>query len=182
MTFLDSARTTASADRIWEHEILPALDEYIRIPNRSPAFDKDWQQAGHMDRAVALIEQVAKVPLLVNFGGDLRTAGSQPSAGAWQVGIESIAETGKAGNLIKLATGALATSGDTRRFIEIDGRRFGHIIDARTGWPAPGSPRSITVAADTCSQAGTFTTLAMLHGKHAEEFLKGEGVRHWCLR
>ena len=55
MTLLDAARTTASADRLWEQEILPALDEYIRIPNRSPAFDKDWQQAGHMDRAVELI-------------------------------------------------------------------------------------------------------------------------------
>jgi thiamine biosynthesis lipoprotein len=135
-----------------------------------------------VDRVVTLIEQIEKAPVLVNFGGDLRTAGAPPSSGAWQVGIESLAATGKASNLIKLSTGALATSGDTRRFIEIDGQRYGHIIDARTGWPAPDSPRSITVAADTCSQAGTFTTLAMLQGERAEEFLKGEGVRHWCLR
>jgi FAD:protein FMN transferase len=135
-----------------------------------------------VDRAVALIEQTAKIPVLVNFGGDLRTAGAVPSAGAWQVGIESVATIGKAGNLIQLTTGALATSGDTRRCIEIDGHRYGHIIDARTGWPSPNSPRSITVAADTCSQAGTFTTLAMLQGANAEEFLQGEGVRFWCLR
>ncbi len=42
--------------QIWEREILPALDRYIRIPNKSPAFDPGWRAAGHMDRAVALIE------------------------------------------------------------------------------------------------------------------------------
>ena len=42
--------------QIWEREILPALDRYIRIPNKSPAFDPGWRKAGHMDRAVALIE------------------------------------------------------------------------------------------------------------------------------
>lgn len=44
-----------SSDRIWEQEILPALDRYIRIPNKSPAFDPDWVKAGHMEAAVQLI-------------------------------------------------------------------------------------------------------------------------------
>jgi thiamine biosynthesis lipoprotein len=135
-----------------------------------------------VDRAVTLLGESLDVPTLVNFGGDLRTAGPRPAAGAWQVGIESIAAAGEADKLIKLATGALATSGDTHRFVEIDGRRYGHILDARTGWPAPDAPRSVTVAADTCSQAGTFTTLAMLQGWDAETFLELEGVRYWCLR
>jgi thiamine biosynthesis lipoprotein len=135
-----------------------------------------------VDRAVALLGELLDVPTLVNFGGDLRTAGPTPAAGAWQVGIESIAAAGEAAKLIKLATGALATSGDTHRFVEINGRRYGHILDARTGWPAADAPRSVTVAADTCSEAGTFTTLAMLQGQHAESFLESEGVRYWCLR
>jgi FAD:protein FMN transferase len=135
-----------------------------------------------VDRAVMLLERWVDVPVLVNFGGDLRTAGPPPASGAWQVGIESIHRTGFASNLIKLATGALATSGDTRRYIEVDGKRYGHIVDARTGWPALDAPRSVTVAADTCSQAGTFTTLAMLQGKEAEAFLDAEQVRYWCLR
>ena len=44
-----------SSDRIWEQEILPALERYIRIPNKSPAFDPDWVRSGHMDAAVKLI-------------------------------------------------------------------------------------------------------------------------------
>lgn len=156
-----------------------------RTLTMAPEMELDFGGIGKeyaVDRAVALIEAHATLPVLVNFGGDLRTAGSPPSSGAWQVGIESVAKTGRAENLIKLSTGALATSGDTRRFIEIDGERYGHIIDARTGWPAAKAPRSVTVAADTCSQAGTYTTLAMLQGAQAESFLQQEDVRYWCLR
>jgi thiamine biosynthesis lipoprotein len=135
-----------------------------------------------VDRAVALIQTAADKPVLVNFGGDLRAAGAPPREGAWQVGIESAAAPGRASQVIRLGAGALATSGATRHFIEVNGKRYGHIIDARTGWPTTDAPRSVTVAADTCSQAGVFTTLAMLQGANAEEFLKMEGVQFWCLR
>jgi acetylornithine deacetylase/succinyl-diaminopimelate desuccinylase-like protein len=56
MPTLRSSEAVAFADRVWEGEIVPALSEYIRIPNRSPAFEPDWRAAGHMDRAVAHIE------------------------------------------------------------------------------------------------------------------------------
>jgi len=50
----DPNRALQSSERIWESEIVPALSEYIRIPNKSPAYEPKWQAA--MDRAVALIE------------------------------------------------------------------------------------------------------------------------------
>ena len=123
-----------------------------------------------------------EAPVLVNFGGDLRCTGKPPRAGAWRVGIESLAKAGEPARRLELKAGALATSGDAKRHIEIDGIRYGHIFDARTGWPTPGAPRSVTVAADTCSQAGSYSTLAMLQGENAEAFLDGEGVRYWILR
>ena len=54
MPTLDAPRALQSSQRIWDGEIVPALYEYIRIPNKSPAYDPRWQQ--NMDRAVALIE------------------------------------------------------------------------------------------------------------------------------
>src|SRR3954471_3923086 len=54
MPTLDAARALQSSERIWEQEIVPALHEYIRIPNKSPAYEPNWQ--ANMDRAVALIE------------------------------------------------------------------------------------------------------------------------------
>ncbi|MDI1451698.1 M20 family metallopeptidase [Polyangium sp. 6x1] len=56
-TKLDKSHAEAFSERIWEQEILPALTEYIRIPNKSPSFDRAWRENGHMERAVALIEQ-----------------------------------------------------------------------------------------------------------------------------
>jgi FAD:protein FMN transferase len=63
-----------------------------------------------------------------------------------------------------------------------DGIRYGHILDPRTGWPVPSSPRSVTVAASSCTEAGLLSTLALLHGAGAERFLKDEGVRYWILK
>src|SRR4030081_1272714 len=54
MPTLDAPRALQTSQRIWDQEILPALYEYIRIPNKSPAYEPRWQQ--NMDRAVALIE------------------------------------------------------------------------------------------------------------------------------
>src|SRR5947207_5336640 len=54
MPTLDAPRTLQSSQQIWDQEILPALHEYIRIPNKSPAYEPRWQQ--NMDRAVALIQ------------------------------------------------------------------------------------------------------------------------------
>ncbi|HEX9577006.1 MAG TPA: M20 family metallopeptidase [Myxococcales bacterium] len=55
-TSFEPAQALATSERIWGAEIVPALLDYIRIPNKSPAFDPSWRESGHMDRAVALIE------------------------------------------------------------------------------------------------------------------------------
>ncbi|MEY4673922.1 MAG: hypothetical protein RL148_1706 [Planctomycetota bacterium] len=52
---MEARNVHSFVDRVWESDIVPQLVDYIRIPNRSPAFDKDWEKAGHMDRAVQLI-------------------------------------------------------------------------------------------------------------------------------
>jgi thiamine biosynthesis lipoprotein len=135
-----------------------------------------------VDRVADWAASRSECPVLINFGGDLRCTGAAPQNGAWLVGIESIEHAGQAVKRIELKSGALASSGDARRSIVIEGVRYGHIFDARTGWPTQETPRSITVAAATCSQAGSYSTLAMLQGADAEAFLESEGVRYWCLR
>jgi acetylornithine deacetylase/succinyl-diaminopimelate desuccinylase-like protein len=52
---LNGTTAATSSERIWEDEILPKLHEYIRIPNKSPAFESDWTRKGHMEAAVRLI-------------------------------------------------------------------------------------------------------------------------------
>ena len=52
---MDSAATQRSIDALWDDSIVPELVEYIRIPNKSPAFDADWESHGYMEDAVSLI-------------------------------------------------------------------------------------------------------------------------------
>jgi len=120
-------------------------------------------------------------PVLVNFGGDLRT-NRPPASGPWNVGIEDLERSATPAFLLALSKGALATSVDTHRHIEHEGVRYGHILNPHTGWPVQGAPHSVTVAADTCLEAGTLSTIAFLKGAQAEAFLEGTGNPHWCLR
>ena len=134
-----------------------------------------------VDRAAGLVRDRTDRGCLVNFGGDLAMTAAPAGRDAWQVGVDSGVGL-PSGTVIALGAGALATSGDARRFVERNGVRYGHIIDPRSGWPVEGAPTSVTVAADTCVQAGMLSTMAMLEGREAEAFLDAEGVRYWCKR
>jgi FAD:protein FMN transferase len=135
-----------------------------------------------VDRAARLAGDLSPAPCLVNFGGDL-TAVSATAAAPWRVGIESIGpDSTTPRKRVALARGGLATSGDARRFLLKDGVRYGHLLDPRTGWPVAGAPRAVTVAADTCTQAGMLSTFAMLMGSAAEAFLEQQAARYWCIR
>jgi len=136
-----------------------------------------------VDRVAGLLAERLEPPWLVNFGGDLRAGGGGAADEPWRVGLDDPAATGRAAaGGVELRTGALATSGDARRHLLHKGRRLGHILDARTGWPPPGAPASVTVQADTCSLAGLLSTLAILQGRQAEAWLGGQGLPHWVLR
>jgi thiamine biosynthesis lipoprotein len=136
-----------------------------------------------VDRVAAMISEVTVCSVVVNFGGDLAVTRPPQERDAWRVGIEAVSERGSdAETLLEVRTGALATSGDARRFLLKDGVRYSHILDPTSGWPVAGAPRSVTVAADTCTQAGMLSTLAMLEGDNAEAFLDAEGLKYWCRR
>jgi thiamine biosynthesis lipoprotein len=135
-----------------------------------------------VDRALAEARLVCDAPMLVNFGGDLVVSGPRANGERWHVAIASVERDGEMSAMLDLAQGALATSGDARRYLLKDGVRYSHILDPRTGWPVTGAPRSVTVAAASCVEAGLTATLAMLHGLRAEKFLKRENVRAWCIR
>ena len=134
-----------------------------------------------VDRCAGLARDAVSFTSMVNFGGDLAVTGPPGARAAWKIGIEGPTPDA-AEKLIELRQGALATSGDARRFLLHDGVRYSHILDPTTGWPVPDAPSSITVAADTCTQAGMMSTLAMLHGQGAEVFLEKQGLQHWCRR
>jgi thiamine biosynthesis lipoprotein len=135
-----------------------------------------------VDMCFLKIAAASQKPTLLNFGGDLRASGPRADAQRWRVALESVDHEDSREGVLEIAAGALTTSGDARRFLLKDGVRYSHILDPRTGWPVKDPPRSVTVAAPTCMEAGLFSTLAMLQGRNAERFLKREGMQAWVIR
>ncbi len=133
-----------------------------------------------VDRAAQIADAESAAACLVNFGGDAVANRARRSLEPWRVGVEDTSGiSGRTSHLINLTRGGLATSGDARRFLFKNGVRYTHILDPKTGWPIPDAPRSITVAAGTCVQAGMLSTLAMLQGADARAFLADQDVQHW---
>jgi len=135
-----------------------------------------------VDKTLSLLIQHSEVPLLVNFGGDLACNKSRNNGQPWSIGIESTAKTGSTNNRLKITSGAIATSGDSQRYLLKDNKRYGHILNPMTGWPIEHCPRSVTTAAQNCTEAGVLCTLAMLNGRNAEMFLDNQEVKYWCQR
>ena len=134
-----------------------------------------------VDRVARELVQRSPVPVLVNFGGDVAATGVRCNGQMWSVGIENPQHMATAASTMRLGRGGVATSGDSRRYLMKDGIRYGHILNPKTGWPVQPSPRSITVVADNCTEAGLLATLAMLQGDNAVKFLSEQSVQFWCL-
>jgi len=135
-----------------------------------------------VDRILRLLQERFEVGLLVNLGGDTAVGGRRKGDLPWNIGIENMNHNDATHKVIHVRQGAVATSGNSQRFLLKEGKRYSHIINPRTGWSAENAPYSVTVASGTCTEAGLLSTLAMLHGEQAESFLKEEVVRYWCLR
>ena len=128
------------------------------------------------DRAALLLKSAGIESGYVDLGGDLHVLGPHPDGRAWRVGVRNPRGTGAIAALT-IMRGGLATSGDYERCLEVDGQRFGHIINPFTGWPVKGLA-SVSVVAPSCLLAGAISTLAMLHGRdEGLEFLSACGLQ-----
>lgn len=127
------------------------------------------------DRAGAVLTDAGIKSALVNLGGDIRVAGPRADGSGWVLGIAHPRQPDAVFASITLHAGGLATSGDYERYFEHGGRRYCHILDPRSGWPAQGW-QSVSVAAPACLAAGAISTVAMLKGDGALEFLREQAV------
>ena len=119
---------------------------------------------------------------VVNFGGDLACSGPRLDGSPWTIGVESSEHDKTAVATVSLSEGAVATSGDSRRYLLKDGVRYSHILNPLTGGAIIDAPHAISVAASNCMQAGMLSTFAMLHGEQAEAFLDAQDVQYWVQR
>ena len=101
---------------------------------------------------------------LVDFGHDLRAIGAPPDRPAWHIGLEDPHRPGTTSGSLAILGKGVASSGDYIRRFVVEGKRYGHIIDPRTGWPVANGCLQATVVTGTCLQAGVLSTTAFVLG------------------
>jgi thiamine biosynthesis lipoprotein len=137
----------------------------IFLPERGMALDFGGFGKEYAVDVVAQLALDHGIPsALVDFGHDLRVVGAPPGRPAWHVGLEDPTKPGSAAGSIGVVGKGVASSGDYLRCFTVEGKRYGHIIDPRTGWPVANGCRQATVIASTCLQAGILSTTAFVLG------------------
>lgn len=129
------------------------------------------------DRAATICRENGAEHALVNLGGDIRVAAPHPDGSPWRIAIRDPRKAAGVLQMLELFSGALASSGDYERCIEIGGVRYGHILNPLTGWPVR-HMAAVSVAADFCVVAGSAATIGMLLEDKGAEWLRQLGLPH----
>lgn len=116
------------------------------------------------DKGRKLMENKGIKAGIVNASGDMTTWGVKPNGKAWNVGITNPFDEEKYLAIISLKREAVTTSGSYEKYVEFNGKRYAHIINPVTGYPATGLI-SVTVIGPSAEQANGFSTSIMVLGK-----------------
>lgn len=130
-----------------------------------------------VDRVAALCWDAEIRHGLVNLGGDIKIIGPHPDGSPWAIGIQHPRRPGEFIHTLYLRQGAMASSGDYERCLVLDGRRYGHVLNPKTGWPVS-YLASVSVVADLCVVSGSASTIAMLKEVEGSAWLEGMGLPH----
>jgi thiamine biosynthesis lipoprotein len=161
----------ARAESNWSHIHLAA--EGVSKELSSTRVDVDGIAKGYaIDQATAVLQRSGAPGGMVEIGGDLRLFGETPDAKPWNVAIRSPFEEASWAE-IEILEGAVCSSGDYARFIEIEGRRYSHIIDPRSGRPTEES-HAVTVVGTDAATADAWATALSILGVAGLDLLNAE--------
>ena len=136
---------------------------YVGLSKKGAELDLSGIAKGFaVDEAVNILKREGIRNALIDAGGDIYCLGSAPDGKPWKVGVRHPRKN-KIISTLELGDIAVATSGGYEKYLIIDGKRFSHIIDPRSGYPARQMPLSVTVLARDCATAdGLATALSVL--------------------
>lgn len=154
-----------------------------RVSSTNPAVQIDlggYAKGYALDRAIAILRARGIDNALVNIGGNVMALGGKGRA-PWRLGIQHPREPRPLATLPIYDGEAIGTSGDYQRYFELDGERFSHLLDPRTGRPSAGT-QSLTVLITPREHAGTLSDAAskapFIAGDDWREYTRRHGVEH----
>ncbi len=169
----------------WEHIHYEEADNRITL---DPGTKLDFGAVAKgyaTDRVTEILKEYGVTSALISLGGNLYCLGNRTNGTKWRLGIENPrSEEGLFGDatsigILSLSDSALVTSGDYRRYFTEDGKRYHHIMDPKTGYPADNSLISVTIVCKEALKADALSTALFVMGKekalsywkaHANEF------------
>lgn len=121
-----------------------------------------------IDRGMEVLAARGIASAMIDASGDIAVSGPPPGAQAWSIEVAAFGngDDGRSRETIALVNAAVTTSGDAFQAVEIDGTRYSHIVDPRTGLGVPG-PAAVTVVAADCTTADAVATAASVLGPEA---------------
>lgn len=161
---IEAARTIIGLDKL-------ELIDPSHVRKLSAELEVDMASIGQgytAERLADVLELHGSTSYLAEIGGEIVTRGAKPGDAPWRIGIENPADDGNAvAPALRMPAEprtAVITSGSYRHFLEVDGRRFGHIIDPRSGWPVEHSLLSVTVVGSEAATAAAWATALLCLG------------------
>ncbi len=153
-------------------------DDSVTLTKKIPGLECDLSGIAKgyaVDRVALALEERGHQDYMVEVGGEVRTLGKNPSGEAWRIGIEkpAVLVTGERERereierVVPLSGLSMATSGDYRNFYELEGKRYSHLIDPRTGRPVDNRLASVSVIDETCMRADALASGLLVLGPDA---------------
>ena len=155
--------------------VLAGKDSVVYLGHRAGRLEMGGIAKGYaVDRAVAVLRDAGVSNSLVNLGGEIGVLGAGSNGRSWRIGVQHPRTSSSHLGVVELTDGIfVATSGDYENYFIADGRRYHHILNPRTGYPASSGAVSATVVGNDCLNADAVATILILLGPdRGLEFLK----------
>ncbi|QYX57583.1 FAD:protein FMN transferase [Roseovarius sp. SCSIO 43702] len=164
----DGIRAAMAAPRRPAHDVLETCGDQVR-KSAPIALDLNGIAKGYgVDRLAETLRDHGIAGGLVGIDGEMRALGLRPDGEAWTIAVEAPNPERRAPHsILALQDAAVATSGDYRHWVEVQGRRLSHTMDPKLGAPLLAPPASVTVLARTCAEADAWATALMVLGADA---------------
>lgn len=172
MTDLDSVQVDSVMELVGMDKLFESDGNWIKTESSVQLDVNAIAQGYSVDVVARFLEGQGAFNYLVEIGGEIRTSGSKDNGESWVVGIDQPDSKNFEHDLalsIELSGKAMATSGNYRKFVEVNGQKLGHTMNPHTGYPATTDILSATVVAEDCMTADAFATACMVLGFDASK-------------
>lgn len=173
--FPDETRLKSAKESVgWRHIELNANNRTVALKHANMRLDLGGIAKGFAaDAALKTLRELGINRAQINASGDIVAGDPPPGKKGWTIEVAPLEPNGKPSRKLLIANAAVATSGDAFQFIEIEGKRYSHIIDPRTGTPVTGRS-SVTIIAKTGSDADAAASAVSVLGREAGmKFVEG---------